>query len=49
MHAENHRAVARPLVDVMDAQLAAIAVGDLGVVGRIGVAGEVLEALVGGS
>ena len=36
-------------LDVMDAQVAAIAVGDLGVVRRVGVAGKVFEALVGGS
>ncbi len=47
MHAEDRRRVRGSLVDVVDAQRAAVAVGDLDVPRRVGPAGEVLETFVG--
>jgi hypothetical protein len=47
VHAEHDRSVARALVDVVDPQRAAVSVGNLGVVGLEGVAGQIPEPLVG--
>jgi hypothetical protein len=47
MHHENRRRVVWALVDIVNAQRAALRIGNIGVVRREGVVSEIVEPLVG--
>jgi hypothetical protein len=49
MHQQSHRAIAGAFVKVVDAQLTAIEIVDLLIVGRKRVVCEIIETLVGGA
>jgi hypothetical protein len=49
VHAENRLRVGRPFLDMVDAKLSSVSVGDVRVVRRKGIPGEILEASVRGA